>query len=61
MLKKGQRVEELTKKTGQRPRAGIIVDLRGDLVEVRWDDGRVSSLTGAFLRPAADLKEPKVR
>lgn len=50
MLKKGQRVEELTKKSGQRPRAGVVIDLRDDSLEVRWHDGRVSSLTGALLR-----------
>jgi hypothetical protein len=57
MLTKGQRVEELTKKTGQRPRAGVVIDLRDDSVEVRWDDGHVSSLTGALLRPLT--QEPK--
>lgn len=30
MLKKGQRVEELSKKTGQRPRAGVVIDLHDD-------------------------------
>jgi hypothetical protein len=59
LLKKGQRVEELTKKTGQRPRAGVIIDLRADTVEVRWDDGHISSLTGAYLVPVADKKESK--
>jgi hypothetical protein len=54
ILKKGQRVEELTKKMGQRPRAGVVIDLRDDTVEVRWDDGRVSALTGALLRPSAE-------
>lgn len=61
MLKKGDRVEELTKKTGQRPRVGVVVDLRTDLVEVRWDDGHVSSLTGALLRPAAEPKRASSR
>jgi len=51
MLRKGQRVTELTKKTGQRPRTGLVIDIRGDTVEIRWDNGRVSSLTGALLRP----------
>ncbi len=51
MLNKGQRVEELTKKTGQRPRVGVVIDLRDDSVEVRCDDGHVSSLTGALLHP----------
>lgn len=54
LLKKGQRVEELTKKTGQRPREGVVIDLREDTVEVRWDDGHISSLTGALLRPVTD-------
>jgi hypothetical protein len=59
MLKKGQRVEELTKKTGQRPRIGMVIDLRGDEVEVRWDDGHVSSLVGAYLRPVDEPKSAK--
>lgn len=59
MLKKGQRVEELTKKTGQRPRTGLIIDLRDDEVEVRWDDGHVSSLVGGYLRPIVETKGAK--
>jgi hypothetical protein len=51
MLKKGERVEELTKKTGQRPRVGMIIDIRSDWVDVQWDDGHMSSVTGALLRP----------
>jgi hypothetical protein len=51
MLKKGQRVEERTKKIRQRPRSGVVIDVRDGTVEVRWDNGRVSSLTGALLRP----------
>lgn len=58
LLKKGQRVEELTKKTGQRPRVGVVIDLREDTVEVRWDDGHVSSLTGALLR-LVTVEEPR--
>ena len=54
MLKKGQRVEELTKKSGQRPRDGVVIDLREESVEVRWDDGHVSSLIGALLHPLTD-------
>jgi hypothetical protein len=59
LLKKGQRVEELTKKAGRHPRSGIVVDLRDDTVEVRWDDGHVTSLTGALLRPVAASKPQK--
>ncbi|HSL25700.1 MAG TPA: hypothetical protein VLA54_05395 [Acidimicrobiia bacterium] len=43
----------MTKKTGQRPRTGVVISLRDDEVEVRWDDGHVSSLIGAYLRPIA--------
>jgi hypothetical protein len=61
MLKKGERVEELTKKTGQRPRVGQIVEIRNDSVEVRWDDGHVSSVIGALLRPVAKPEKPASR
>lgn len=61
MLKKGERVEELTKKTGQRPRVGMIIDIRNDSVEVRWDDGHVSSVTGALLRPVTKPEESASR
>jgi hypothetical protein len=61
VLKKGERVEELTKKMGQRPRVGLIIDIRRDSVEVRWDDGHVSSVTGALLRPVTKPEEPASR
>jgi hypothetical protein len=59
VLKKGQRVEELTKKTGQRPRAGVVVDLRDGSVDVRWDDGHESTLIGALLRPVDQEEKTK--
>ena len=61
MLKKGERVEELTKKTGQRPRVGMIIDIRSDWVEVQWDDGHMSSVTGALLRPVTQPEKPASR
>jgi hypothetical protein len=61
MLKKGERVEELTKKTGQRPRVGMIIDIRSDWVEVQWDDGHMSSVTGALLRPVTKPAKPASR
>jgi hypothetical protein len=60
LFKKGQRVEELTKKTGQRPRTGVVIDVRDTTVEIRWDNGHVSSLTGGLLRlvtPKPIIKE----
>ncbi len=51
-VRKGMRVRELTKKVGQIGRTGVVVGIRNGIVEVRWDDGRVSTLSGAMLVPA---------
>jgi hypothetical protein len=59
VLKKGQRVEELTKKAGQRPRTGVVIDLRGETIDVRWDDGHISTLVGGLLKPVHNDKHPK--
>ncbi|OFW66453.1 MAG: hypothetical protein A2Z12_05350 [Actinobacteria bacterium RBG_16_68_21] len=50
-LRKGMRVQELTKRVGQIPRQGSVVAVRGPTVEIRWDDGHLSSVTGAYLEP----------
>jgi hypothetical protein len=50
--RKGMRVKELTKRVGQVPRMGRVVAVRGRSVEVEWDDGHVSSVTGSYLFPA---------
>ncbi|MCJ7726808.1 MAG: hypothetical protein MUP76_10530 [Acidimicrobiia bacterium] len=54
-LRKGMMVRELTKRVGQVPRVGRVRDVHGPSVEVEWEDGHVSSLTGAFLFP---VKKP---
>lgn len=51
MLRIGMHVRELTKKVGQTGRTGKVVKVEGDNVEVLWDDGHRSSLSGAVLRP----------
>mgnify|MGYP001125082748 CR=1 FL=1 len=56
MLRKGMHVRELTKKVGQVARTGTVLQVHGDTVEVRWDDGHVSSLSGGFLRPIRKAK-----
>jgi hypothetical protein len=53
-LRKGMRVRELTKKVGQAARTGTVLGVHGTTVEVRWDDGRVSSLSHGFLFPIAE-------
>ena len=50
-LRKGMRVRELTKRVGQVPRIGKVTALRGHSVEVEWDDGHTSSVSGSFLFP----------
>ena len=50
-LRQGMRVRELTKKVGQPARQGTVLAVRDSSTEVRWEDGRVSSLSGAYLYP----------
>lgn len=57
-MRKGQRVETLTKTVGQTPRIGVIVDLRDeDLVEVEWDDGHTSIVTRSAVVPTSASKK----
>ncbi|MDH5371712.1 MAG: hypothetical protein OEX97_02070 [Acidimicrobiia bacterium] len=56
LLRKGTRVKELTKKTGQKSRTGKVVGFHHDSVEVQWDDGHRSSLSGALLVPQEKSK-----
>ncbi len=51
---KGQRVKTLTKTVGREPRRGIVQRVEGHTVEVRWDDGHVSILSGGALVPDKD-------
>lgn len=51
MLRIGMHVQELTKKVGQSGRTGKVIKVDGDNVEVLWEDGHTSSLSGALLRP----------
>lgn len=48
---KGQRVKTLTKTVGREPRRGVVQRVDGGTVEVRWDDGHVSILSGGALIP----------
>jgi len=50
-LRKGMRVRQLTKKVGQAARTGTVLSIHGENVEVRWDDGQVSSPSHSFLFP----------
>lgn len=50
-VRKGMHVRELTKKVGQIARTGVVLAVRDGIVEVKWDDGHVSTLSGAVLVP----------
>lgn len=52
VIKKGSKVESLTRKAGQVPRRGTVENVRGDTIEVRWDDGRASVISRRALVPA---------
>lgn len=59
-MRKGQRVETLTKKVGQMPRTGVVVDIRDDeFVEVEWDDGHTSMVTVSSVVRAPESKSPE--
>ena len=47
----GMRVRELSKRVGIPPRRGKVVAVKGASVEVLWDDGHRSSVTGGYLFP----------
>lgn len=51
MLRSGMHVRELTKKVGQTGRTGKVIRVHGGDVEVLWDDGHTSLLSGAVLQP----------
>lgn len=50
-VRKGMRVRELSKRVGQPARRGQVLAVNGRSVEVRWDDGHRSSVTGSYLFP----------
>ncbi len=55
-LHKGMRVRELTKKVGQVTRTGTVLSVHGHTVEIRWDNGQVSSLSHGFVFPIPQKK-----
>lgn len=45
-MRKGQKVETITKTVGQPSRTGVVIDIRDeDFVEVEWDDGHISVIS----------------
>lgn len=46
---KGQHVKTLTKSVGRQPRRGVVTRVDGSTVEVKWEDGHSSLLSGGAL------------
>lgn len=45
-MRKGQKVETITKTVGQPSRTGVVIDVRDDeFIEVEWDDGHTSVIS----------------
>ena len=59
MLRKGTRVERLTKKVGQVPETGKVLELvEGHGVEIQWDDGHTSIISRDAVTPLTDANRP---
>lgn len=56
-FRKGTHVKTLTKTVGSSPRHGVVERVDGNSVEVKWDDGHTSVLSGGAL--VADQKPKK--
>jgi hypothetical protein len=59
MLRKGTRVERITKKVGQVPATGTVVGPKdGHAVEVEWDDGHTSITSADSVTPITEANRP---
>ena len=59
MIRKGNRVELLSKKVGQVPATGKVVAIRdGHSVEVEWDDGHTSIISTNAVTPLTEANRP---
>jgi hypothetical protein len=59
MIRKGARVERLTKKVGQVAATGRVTEIRDEhYVEVRWDDGHTSVVTKDGLALLTEANRP---
>ncbi len=59
MVRKGTRVERITKKVGQVAATGRVISIRDEnRVEVRWDDGHTSVVSKGALTPLTDANRP---
>ncbi len=59
MIRKGTRVERLTKKVGQYPETGKVVAIHDEFsVEIEWDDGHESIVSKDAIVPLTEANRP---
>ncbi len=59
MIRKGDRVERLTKKVGQVAPTGKVIEVRDShYVEVQWDDGHTSTVSKDGLTLLTEANRP---
>lgn len=57
-MRKGEKIETLTKTLGQTPRTGVVVDIRDEeFVEIEWEDGHTSMISRSAITPASEPKQ----
>lgn len=57
MVKKGEVVVEITKKVGQHAREGTVIDVKGEAVEIKWEDGHTSITSRTAVAPKTEANE----
>lgn len=59
MLRKGMKIERLTKRVGQVAATGRVVELRDQgRVEIKWDDGHTSVTSRGGVVPLTEANDP---
>ena len=59
MIRKGTRIERLTKKVGQFPETGKVTAIHDEFsVEVEWDDGHESIVSKSAVVPLTEANRP---
>jgi hypothetical protein len=59
MVRKGARVERITKKVGQIPKTGRVTAIHDEYsVEVAWDDGHTSIVSKNGVTPITEANRP---
>ena len=60
MIRKGTRVERITKKVGQYPETGKVTAIHDEYsIEIEWDDGHTSIVSKSAVTPLTEANRPK--